>query len=262
MPRCRHPAAPRAPRGPVVFDPPHPVGGCCRCLTAPPVAPPYSTSPSGGAAASHPPWPRGKHGLLLRMTVVTSNRMLPLGKGVCLLKELRSTWLPSARTNLEQQTVPWLPWPVSRLCVMAPVAGEPSLCHGPRGRRTVSYPRPWLGRLYVPSRSRGLGLHIRICWLTCYNRDYGPGLALTHWVSCTRGLPKSLLLLKAHNSDSLSDSASMSRSKFMRRLFANHSTWSGCIRGYGHSGASNQPAPTTVRRHCLVRAMGPLTLVA
>ena len=115
----------------------------------------------------------------------------------------------------------------------------------------------------MPSRSRGLGLlHIRICWLTRYHRDYGPVLALKHWASCSEGLPKSLLLLKAHYSDSLSDSASMSRSKFMRRLFANHSSLSGCLRGYGHRGASNQPAPTTVRRHCLVRAMGPLTLVA
>ena len=144
MPRCRHPAAPRAPRGPVVFDPPHPAGGCC--LPPPLTWPRRPRLPQmGGLLPPTPPWPREKHGLLLRMTVVSSNRMLQLGKGVCLLKVLRSTWLPSARTNLEQQTVPWLPWPVSRLCVMAPVAGEPSLCHGHRGRRTVSYQRPWLG---------------------------------------------------------------------------------------------------------------------
>jgi hypothetical protein len=61
------------------------------------------------------------------MTVVSSNQTLQQGKGVCLLKKLLSTWLPNARTYLEQQTVPWLPWPVSRLCAMAPVAGEPNL---------------------------------------------------------------------------------------------------------------------------------------
>ena len=47
----------------------------------------------------------------------------------------------------------------------------------------------------------------------------------------------------------------MSRSKFKRRLFAIHSSCSPC--GPRCNGASNQPAPTTVRRHCLVRATGP-----
>ena len=116
--------------------------------------------------------------LLLRMTVVSSNQMLQLGQGVCLLKELRSTWLPSARTYLEEKTVPWLPWPVRCLCAMAPVAGEPSLCHGPRGRRTVSYRRPWLGRLYAPSRSSGLGLlHIRISMFWLVGRTQRADLA-------------------------------------------------------------------------------------
>ena len=74
------------------------------------MAPSSSTSPSGGAAASrHPPVapssstlpqegggqppPLGrpeKHGLLLRMTVVSSNQMLQLGGGVLTPKELLS----------------------------------------------------------------------------------------------------------------------------------------------------------------------------
>ena len=108
-----------------------PPGGGLLPPTAPPVAPSSSTSPIGGAAASHPPVapssstlpqeggaqppPLGrpeKHGLLLRMTVVSSNQTLQQGKGVCLLKELLSTWLPSARIYLEQK----------------------KLCHGSRGR--------------------------------------------------------------------------------------------------------------------------------
>jgi hypothetical protein len=148
MPRCRHPTDPVPPVAPSSSI--HLTRwGAAAAASHRPV-----DFPQWGAAASHPPWPRGKHGLLLRMTVVSSNHTLPLGKGVCLLKELRSTWLPSARTYLEQKTVLLLPWPVSRL-----------------------YAR--IGRLCVPSRSCGLGLlFIRICWQRCYHCDYGPGLAL------------------------------------------------------------------------------------
>ena len=92
-----------------------------------------------------------KHGRLEKH--VPSSRKSKHGKGV--FQELVPRGARHAarvQNYVEQTTVPWLPWAVSRLCAMAPVSGEPSL---------IESLEQWLGRLYVPRRVRAVS---RLTW--------------------------------------------------------------------------------------------------